>query len=167
MTAVQQGVFFVVATIGMSIFIGVLWLLQRRWGLEPEAPALTGLPSKRRQNLRQQHLARLRDIRRKRANRLQRTTEPVREPGNVVPPNHHLTRDITKTPDLTAEQRTVIRSLLEHDISGNQIFTLLGGTRTIRLKQIAEIRAEIQAERLARELANPAIEVPALEPIPQ
>ncbi len=85
---------------------------------------------------------------------------------NTTPP----ARDIIKTGPLTEPQAKVVRKLLEKGASANDLFTLLGGDRNTRLAEIREIRAELDNERLAAELAKLSTDkepVPPMEPIPQ
>lgn len=85
---------------------------------------------------------------------------------NTTPPM----RDIIKTGPLTESQAKVVRKLLEKGASANDLFTLLGGDRNQRLAEIREIRAELDSERLATELAKLSPDktpVPPMEPVPQ
>lgn len=97
---------------------------------------------------------------------------PVQTEPQTRPADQQKQVDI-KTVTWDDDQREVVKELLKLGVSGNKIITLVKGDRNTRLKQIAAIRSEIEEEKrvehaaaLAKEVAQPDLEVPDVEPIP-
>lgn len=82
-----------------------------------------------------------------------RTSKPVLR----IPANQSIPRDIIKTAEISDKQRPLIEELINIGWSANKVLTLLGGDRATRLAQIRAIKAEMDADRLARVAPNKSI----------
>ena len=67
---------------------------------------------------------------------------------------------------LTERQRAVAEKALRAGLSMSDLCVAFGGTKSLRLDELRPIKAEVDAEGLAREIGNPSIQVPAMEPVP-
>ncbi len=115
-----------------------------------------------------------RDMLRRRAMKARkRSTIPAYH--QAIPPAVHTNttpqgRDIIKTAPLTDVQCKVVQKLLEKGASANDLYALLGGDRNARLAEIREIRAVLNSERLAAEIApltSNQEPIPPMEPLPE
>lgn len=155
MTAVQTITTTVILFGVFSVFIGLLYLVQRRIVV----PELTATHTRRRQSLR--------DYVKKQQQRPRKVPVRTTVPAVPVPPYQPQQRDITKHRPLDEKQEKVIRKMLNDGYSGNEIFTLMRGDRSARLGEISEIKAQLDSERLAALIASQdTTPIPPMEPVP-
>ncbi|MDP9317275.1 MAG: hypothetical protein M3R24_41540 [Chloroflexota bacterium] len=67
---------------------------------------------------------------------------------------------------LTERQQVAAEKALRAGLSMTDVCTLVGGTKASRLEELRPIKARIDSELLAKEIANPLIEVGEMEPVP-
>lgn len=137
-----------------SVFIGLLYLVQRRIVV----PELQTLHQRRRQSLRNYV----------KKQRLQPRNRAVRTsiPAVPVPTYQPHERDIIKHRPVDDKQERVIRRMLNDGYSANDVFTLMRGDRTARLGEIREIKNQLESERLAALIAShDPTPIPPMEPV--
>ncbi len=67
---------------------------------------------------------------------------------------------------LTESQQTFAEKALRAGLSMSDLCVAFGGTKALRLEELRPIKARVDAEFLAKEIANPLIEVGDMEPLP-